>query len=224
MFGCSKITGARFLFANELLFLSLMEKKVTQNLEYKYSFLTETLSEIFHLSEELKAELRKLTFRKRLKKGELLVKQGDLCDKMYFIVKGLTRGYIQKGKQDITLWISVEKDWETAISSFFREMPATENIQALENTILEGLYAKDIEYLCNRFKEVNTIMRLIFQEYYLSAEGRALMCRIGNASEKYNYFIEHRGDLINRVALKYVASFLGMRIETLSRLRAKFRE
>lgn len=189
----------------------------------KHSFLAETLNETFTLSEELKAELIKLTFRLSLKKGEILVKQGEICSNMYFIVKGLTRGYIKKGKQDITLWISVEKDWETAISSFFRGMPATENIQALENTSLEGLRAKDLDYLCSRFPELNTLMRLIFQEYYLSAEGRALMCRIGNATEKYNFFMESRGDLINRVPLKYVASFLGMRIETLSRLRSKFR-
>ncbi len=205
--------------------LQMIEKTESQNsLAYKYSFLAEALSKLYPLSEELKNEIRKLTFRISLKKGELLVKEGDICSNMYFIIKGLTRGFVIKGKQEITTWISVEEDWETAISSFFRGLPATENIQALENCMLEGLSEKNLQYLSDKFPEVHIFMRYIFQEYYLTAEGRALMCRIGNATEKYRFFIEKHDSLINRVPLKYVASFLGMRIETLSRLKNKIQE
>lgn len=155
------------------------------------------------------------------KRGKFLVREGEICDKMYYIKKGATRSYIKHNKQEITTYISVENEFETSVSSFFSGKPSRENIEVLEPCQLEVLYKKDLHFLYEKFSETNVIVRIILEEYYQAAEERAYMARVGTAVEKYQYLIDTRGHFLNRIPLKHLASFLSMRLETLSRLRTK---
>jgi CRP-like cAMP-binding protein len=180
-----------------------------------------TLNHFHPLSKGVQEFLRHSAIPCSFQKGELLLKEGDICEHIYFINKGVIRGFVQEGKKDITTWITAEHELVTSIYGLENNEPATENIQALENCQLLALTNEDVQTLYERFPEFNITIRKLLQQYYKDAEGRAFVARLTNAENKYKYFLKRYRHLANRVPLKYIASFLGMTLETLSRTRSK---
>lgn len=152
-------------------------------------------------------------------KGRHLLREGVICPYMFLIVKGVMRAYIMEGKTEITTWIVGEVDLVSSISSFFNQTASLENIQAIEDCELIGLSYQDLETAYEKFPEMNIAARKILQIIYRQAEERAYLTRLTKASSRYTYFATSNQKLLSRVPLKYIASFLGMTLETLSRLR-----
>lgn len=161
------------------------------------------------------------SFKLDIKKGKFLVKSGDICKNMYFIQKGVLRSYVKEGRKDLTTWIISENEIATSIKGFELQIPCNENIQALEDCELIAMGHSDIQFLYTNHLEMNIVGRKIYEQYYGQAEERAYISRIANAAARYNHFVKTRGVLINRIPLKYIASYLGMTMETLSRMRSK---
>jgi CRP-like cAMP-binding protein len=187
----------------------------------KYSFAVDFFATIYPISVGFKNKLQALSFNTQMKKGDYLVRKGDICTTVYLIKKGVMRGYIEQGKKEITTWISCENEMVTSISSFFNGTPAKENIKALEACELEGINFTDLQCMYKNYPEANILARLILEQYYQDAEDRAFISKLSTAKEKYEHLSKSKhGRMLNMVPLKYVASFLGMRLETLIRLRA----
>jgi len=180
-----------------------------------------TLDYFHPLSEGIKNYFRKHSFSCSFRKGKLLLKSGQLCDHIYFIKKGAVRGFIKEGTKDITTWITVEGEVVSSISSLDKREPAMENMQAIEDCELLALAWADYQNLFTRFPEFNIVARKILQKYYQDAEGRAFIARLTKAENKYRLFTTRYGHLANRIPLKYIASFLGITLETLSRVRKR---
>lgn len=178
--------------------------------------------EYFHpLSEGIKNYFRKHSFSCSFRKGKLLLKTGQFSEHIYFIKKGAVRGFIKEGSRDITTWITVEGEVVSSISSMDKKQPALENMQAIENCELIAMTWTDFQNLYTRFPAFNVVARKLLQKYYQDAEGRAYIARITNAENKYRLFIKQYGHLANRIPLKFIASFLGITLETLSRVRKR---
>ena len=109
----------------------------------------------------------------------------------------------------------------TSISSYYQQIPSIENIEALEDCILITVHRNDMLYTYQHFPEMNIVARIILEKYYQDAEERAYICRLTDATAKYHRFINTKSNLLNRIPLKFVASFLGMTLETLSRIRSR---
>ena len=181
-----------------------------------------TTLEYFHpLTAGIKDYFKKHSFSCSFRKGKLLLKTGQVCEEIYFIKKGAVRGFIKEGTKDITTWISVEGEVVSSISSLGEKEPAIENMQAIENCELLGLTWVDFQVLYIKFPEFNIVARKLLQKYYQDAERRAFIARITNAENKYRLFLTSYGHLANRIPLTYIASFLGITLETLSRVRKK---
>jgi len=180
-----------------------------------------TLSYFHPLSEGVKNYFRKHTYSCSFRKGKLLLKAGEICNHIYFIKKGAVRGFIKEGTKDITTWITAENEVVSSISSLDIRQPALENMQAIENCELLALTYDNFQDLYIKFPEFNIVARKLLQKYYQDAEGRAFIARLTNAKNKYRVFIKNYGHLANRIPLKYIASFLGITLETLSRVRKK---
>jgi CRP-like cAMP-binding protein len=163
------------------------------------------------------------TFKLSIKKGKHLLKSGEICNYTYLVMKGAVRGYIKEGAKEITTWITAEQSLITSIRGFHQNIASLENIQAIEDCELIGYHYDDLQYLYNNFIEMNIVGRILLEEYYAHAEERAYIARIPKAASKYEHFIATQGVLANRIKLKYIASFLGITIETLSRIRNKIR-
>ena len=185
------------------------------------STVIDTLDHFYPLSEGIRDYFRKHSFSSSFRKGKLLLKAGEICDHIYFIKKGAVRGFIKVGAKDITTWITAENELVSSITSLDTRQPAQENMQAIENCELLALTYADVQDLYIKFPEFNIVARKLLQKYYQDAEGRAFIARLTNAEKKYRLFITKYGHLVNRIPLKYIASFLGITLETLSRVRKK---
>jgi CRP-like cAMP-binding protein len=180
------------------------------------------LNQLYPLSPEAEQYLRDHVTPCTVAKRKLLLKEGTTCEHIYFIVKGALRGYTREGAKDITTWITVENELVSSILSLDEQVKAIENIQALEKCELLSLTLAELETMYERFPECNILARKILQRYYADAEQRAFIARLTKAENKYRYFLKRHQALSNRIPLKYIASYLGVTLETLSRIRKKF--
>ena len=191
------------------------------NITPDISSVIETLNYFYPLSEGIKDYFRKHTYSCSFRKGKLLLKAGEVCEHIYFIKKGAVRGFIKDGTKDITTWITAENEVVSSISSLDIREPAQENMQAIENCEMLALTYADFQDLYVKFPEFNIVARKLLQKYYQDAERRAFIARVTKAEKKYRLFLTRYGHLANRIPLKYIASFLGITLETLSRVRKK---
>jgi len=176
----------------------------------------------FHpLGEGVQHYLKKHVYPTSFLKGDLLLKAGQICEHIYFIKKGSVRGFIKEGDRDITTWITAENELVTSIYGLSTRRPALENMQAIEDCEMLTLTFTDVENLYLQYPEFNIVTRKLLERYYQDAEGRAFIARLSNAETKYTQFLARYGHLSNRIPLKYIASFLGMTLETLSRVRKR---
>ncbi|MBB6236581.1 CRP-like cAMP-binding protein [Pedobacter sp. AK013] len=176
----------------------------------------------FHpLNNEIEKRINQHTFPISYKKNKYLVSPVDRNKFLFLIVKGVVRGFIKDGNNEITTWIAKENEVVGTIRNLWIEGDSDEYLQALEDVDLVAIPHVLSEYLYENFPEANIVGRKMMELYYRSAEERAYLCRISSAERRYKRFLISFPDLINRVSLKYIASFLAIRLETLSRIRAK---
>lgn len=176
----------------------------------------------FHpLNEEIEKRINQHTFPISYKKNKYLVSPVDRNKFLFLIVKGVVRGFIKDGDNEITTWIAKENEVVGTIRNLWIDGDSEEYLQALEDVDLVAIPHVLSEYLYENFPEANIVGRKMMELYYRSAEERAYLCRISSAEKRYKRFLLSFPDLINRVSLKHIASFLAIRLETLSRIRAK---
>ncbi len=190
-----------------------------------YPLYVQPLLQLFHqvhpLSPEIGKYLAEHIDQVEVKAGDLLQESGKPSLYIYFIIKGAVRGFIKDNKKDISTWISADGELVTSISGIDGHSNALENIQAVENCRMLRVSTAAVQELYTIHPAFNTTVRKILQLYYLDAERRAFVVRLSSAENKYLFFIEHYSHLANRIQLQYIASFLGISMETLSRVRRK---
>ncbi len=174
------------------------------------------------VSRPLTRYLDQETYSLHLPKGSFLAKPGLPSENLYLICRGVARCYRKLGDKEITTWINEEGEIIGSIQGLGEgNRNEAEYIQALEELELVVLPKASVEFLYSRFPETNIIARKVLEESYRAAEERAFLCRIPSAEMKYQCFLRQRPQLINRIPLRHIASYLGMRLETLSRMRKK---
>jgi CRP-like cAMP-binding protein len=183
--------------------------------------LIDFIDHFYPLSDEIKEFISTHTYFKTFSKGKYLLKAGDVCNDYYFIAKGVLRSFLKFGSKEITVWINPENEITTAIRSMSNHKVADEYIQVIENAELVVIPYEVMQNFYTTFPEMNLVGRMLLEQYYAASEERVYICRIPSAEARYKHFVESRPELANRISLKYVASYLGMTLETLSRLRSK---
>ncbi len=190
----------------------------SENIE-KNVFIIPFLNSIRPLSPDLKSFLLKNIKTCSFDKNEIISEAGEICNRLYFIKKGMVRGYFVSESSEITTWLDTENEVFTSITGFFRNEVSQECIQSLENTFCDYLEYKDYKYCLDHFPEMVQINRIMLEEYYMMSEHRVYLTRIPNARKRLAYFMENsKPQVVDRIPKKYLASFLAMRPETLSRL------
>lgn len=183
--------------------------------------LLEHVASIISVSKELEDAIVSASKKTELKKSEIIISSGDKCNDLFFVNKGLLRGYyLDEDGKEITTWFAQEGEFATCFYSFVSKQPSFEIIQSLENCELTSISHSSLQSLYIKFPETERIGRIITENYYIKLEERILNLQFKTAKERYSNLILSKPGLLQRVSLGQIASYLGITQETLSRIRS----
>lgn len=153
-----------------------------------------------------------------MKKDECLIKEGQVCQSFFFINQGLFRHYaIQDDGEEATMNLFIPGEWAFEYKSFMSQKPSENIIQAFVDGEVFVLSAWDFHELIkisNSFFQLGRIMELTIRNH--DYQGTRL-----TPEQKYELLLASKPELVQYFPLKYIASYLGMTPETLSRIRRK---
>jgi CRP/FNR family transcriptional regulator, anaerobic regulatory protein len=147
-------------------------------------------------------------------------KEGDICTKVGILHKGLVRNYFNRNNRECTAWFDSDGGLIGSMHSFFTQMPHSESIEMLEDCIIYETTFENINRTSEKFSDFSPLLNNVILYGYHEIEERTKNLMAYSAVERYNLFFNTHPDLINRIPVKYLASFLGVTPETLSRIRA----
>jgi CRP-like cAMP-binding protein len=182
------------------------------------SVLLETLNQFHPISKTATDFLRKHCRFQHFSRGHHLLQPGEICKTYYFIYEGMIRCYFKDGDREITTWVSSAGEMVTSIHGMNTKAPSIDFIQTLSRCSLLLLDAADVDVLYKIDPTYNLTARKLLEHYYSDAEIRSLIARMPSAEMKYKLLSQKFPHLVNSVPQKYIASYLGIREETLSRL------
>lgn len=180
------------------------------------------IKKYYALSEEAQQALQDCMKKSLFNKNEFILTQGQICRHLYFVEKGALRGFYHLDGKEITHWFGFENDFVTSFHSFITGEAAIESIQLLESTTCWSISKETLMGLFNDHHEIERLVRIIYEKYYIRLEERYVNAQFKNASERYEDLMQQTPYIVERVPLGYIASFLGISQETLSRVRSKY--
>jgi CRP-like cAMP-binding protein len=179
------------------------------------------LSAIHPLSPECLDYLRDVVEYQKVKNREYLLKPGQVNNRLYFIKKGLLRCYYLLNDRELTDWFFWETDAVVSVDSWYDQVPSKDYIQALEDTEVYWIAAKDLDYVYKHFPEFNFVGRVLTTKYLRIWHRLARRIRFLRSEERYQLVTKEQPEIFLRVPLNVLATYLDMSPETLSRLRAR---
>lgn len=186
------------------------------------------IKEMMMMSAEFAAEFFKLNPSeieiKHFPKNTFLVKHGEHSEHMFYVLQGCIRTFVYDSKShEVTTWFTFENQPIFSPLSYLLDVPAYEALQAIEDTQVMVVHKKSLEHLT----EVNKIANLMYRKtlentlMYMTLRNHSLLAQF--AEERYHDLVTEYPNIIQRVPLSYVATYLGVKIETLSRIRRYYK-
>jgi CRP-like cAMP-binding protein len=172
------------------------------------------------LSKEAENAITEISGIVTIAKNKDLQPIGHTCKTIYFINKGLARIYYYNDGIDITESFSFENNIIARVESLFTGKPSRKAIQILEDAEIVAINANQLFKLYDCFPEIERLFRKIFEAAYVETVNRIEGIQFHSAEERYNALISEAPNVLKRVPLKYVASYLGITQVSLSRIRA----
>lgn len=158
---------------------------------------------------------------KTLKAQEYLLKEGQICSHLFFLKAGLLRFFNWKNGEDKTKFFTFAPKLLTSLDSFSNRKPAQENIQALEDCqILQADYLP-LNSLYNQVPAWTQFINAVIRDAQLYSERLILDLQTETAESRYRDILEQSPQMVQRIPLKYLASYLGIAPESLSRIRRR---
>lgn len=181
----------------------------------------EHIEQYVSLTSEEKLEIANTFERKKVAKHTILLREHQQSKSLFFIESGLIRSFYSDKEKERTHWIYAENDFFTAWYSFFLNQPSFESFEAIEDTSFWILSQSNYETLCTQNAAFSKYIRLLFEQSMAEIDYILKTFSTRSAKEKYDYLLETKPELLQRVKLGYIASLLGISQETLSRVRAQ---
>lgn len=155
----------------------------------------------------------------KFQKGEIILGVGEVCSHIYWIQKGLVRLFYYKNGKELTEHMAVENNIVMSIESLFKEVPTQLQIVALEPTIIYAMPRSVLEQVAMKSVNIQILYRKILEESLIQSQVHADMLRFETAQDRYIKLVKRHPQLVLRAPLVYIASYLQMTPETLSRVR-----
>ena len=155
-----------------------------------------------------------------LKQNDFFIREGQVCNKLGFVVSGILRNFYTSSKEDeVTYCLSFPDKIVTAYSSFITQKPTFENIHAITNAELLVLHKNQLSSLIDSNKNWLLFSKILSEQTYLEMENRLLTFQMETAEKRYNDLLKNYPEYLQEIPLKYLASFLGVSQRHLSRIR-----
>jgi CRP-like cAMP-binding protein len=158
---------------------------------------------------------------KSFKKGENFITANQLNTKIAFILKGGFRFFYEKNDNEITCLIAFENGLIGSFESNILKQPCTQTIQAIEESDLFIIDYRDLEKLYDKSPKFERVGRLIVEYYLAFLQQRITSYLLDTPEERYMRLINETPDILNRVPLQYIASYIGVTPVSLSRIRKR---
>lgn len=153
-------------------------------------------------------------------RGEKVVESGDVSDAIYYVERGMVREFYFKNNKSVTEYLAADGTIVMSIESLFREEPSKLVIEALEPTLVYALPKKRLEEVALHNVNIQILYRKILEESLIISQRRADLLRFESAKDRYLKLCKLNPKVIMKAPLVYVASYLQMTPETLSRVRS----
>jgi CRP-like cAMP-binding protein len=165
--------------------------------------------------------LNEISVEKVFKKGDFLLRQDEVCKKNYWIEKGVARKYYLNDGKEITTELYFDNDIAISFDSYCLQKPSREFIQALTDTTISQTDFLAFQKAKQQFPKLATLDLMMTEYYAMWLEDRLFQFHTMDAASRYLRLIEDYPHIIKNIPLTFVASYLGISLETLSRIRAK---
>lgn len=153
-------------------------------------------------------------------KGEMILSEGEVCKNIYYIEHGLIRQFYFKNGKEVTEHLGEDHTIFMCIESLFREQPTRLQVEALEQTLVYALPKKRLEEEAMHNVNIQMLYRKILEESLIISQVHADLVRFESAQNRYKKMCELNPQVILRAPLVFIANYLQMTPETLSRVRA----
>lgn len=158
---------------------------------------------------------------RELQKGEILVKEGDICRSFFLVENGYLRTWYNKDGETINLNFTFEGEYTTNLKSLNTREPSAYTIEAGEDTVIWIFNLNTIVQELKSPPEMILFIRRLSVHILLAAEEHSNLFKLFTPTERYLYIEKNKPDLLQRISLTQIASYLGVTRETISRIRAK---
>ena len=154
-------------------------------------------------------------------KGEHLLEIGQVCDHVCFLGTGLVRAYRIHDGEDLTEQFFFESNYATEYESFLTRTPSSVGLQAMEPCTLLRFNYHDLQGVYASSPMAERMGRLIAEHIFTGSSRRTRSLLFDRPEQRYLALIKERPKVMARVPQKYIASYLGLKPESLSRIRAR---
>ncbi|MFI3262694.1 MAG: Crp/Fnr family transcriptional regulator [Rikenellaceae bacterium] len=185
-----------------------------------YQNIIDSIREVYPVSDETIAMLISNFREHKIAPKDQIITKGKFDNKVYFIEKGLTRSFCICKDKEVTSWFSKQGDITFGLLDLYHNKPGFEYVEALEHTLAYSVPIEVINTLCETRIDFTMYWLKIHQECLLAVQQHRIDRLSMSAKERYNKWVTTYGELHNRINLGYIASFLGMELPTLSKIRA----
>lgn len=190
--------------------LKITSRDIARELARKYSTMTQ---------EEL-STLESIIVPLKYAKGDMILSTGEVCKAIYYLDKGLIRQFYYKNGKEVTEHLGADHSIFMCIESLFREEPTKLQVQAIEPCRIYALPKAALEREAMRNVNIQMLYRKILEESLIQSQVHADLVRFESAQSRYEKMCKLHPQVVLRAPLVFIANYLQMTPETLSRVRA----
>ncbi len=186
-----------------------------------HSLFIDVIATIIHLDEQEKMFVCNIFTEKYNTKGDFFLHEGNVCKEVAFIVTGLTRYFINKDGEELIYDFGKEGNFMCNYESFLDHSPSTKNIQFIEDATWLSISFDNLQLLYKKVAAGERFGRLVCEQIFIDALRKITSLYTNTPEQRYQQFIELYPDLQQRIPQYYVSSFVGVKPQSLSRIRKR---
>ena len=156
-----------------------------------------------------------------LQKQEVLLETGEVSRAFYFVIEGCIRLYYTVDGEEKTAFFYVKEDFVSSYESFTKQLPAKHDLQAIEPSVVAVISTDVAQDLLMRFPRFEFLARIMMEKELIICQEIIATFITMSPEERYQHLLKQRPDLVQRIPQYYLATYLGVKPESLSRIRKR---